>query len=211
MRLRNVALGAACAVVGVLVALGAAIGAGDQPGSGTKLDYLQGHRPNAGPTPAAGGDSCSAAVAIDALPFTDTGDTTGAASTTDTIPPECNGLFSTVAGPDHIYSFVVGESNLLNFTVSTADPTYDPSIYITETCGKDQICVIGADNCFGNDIGMGCPDSSEAITNSFPPGLYFFYVDSYYASSNADGRGDGAYTLSVTGNLPAELIEFTVD
>ena len=73
----------------------------------------------------------------------------------------------------------------------------------------------GADRCRARDEPQpaGCPilDSTETFSYSFVPGDYFLYIDSFYPTGNVDGRDSGPYTLEVTGSLPVELLDFTIE
>ncbi len=186
----------------------------------TKADYRAGKlTPGNPPGPKAGTDDCAMPTPItggDPLSFSDTGDTTGATDTVSAVPLACNGNYVTVAGPDHIYTFTVGNNNMLSFSLSTSSTTYDPSIYSVSTCNDGNTCVSGAasDNCFATELAQpaGCPqsNSTEAYDFMYTPGTYFFYVDSFYSAATPT-RATGPYTLTVTGQLPVELIEFDVN
>src|SRR5688572_18355400 len=60
----------------------------------------------------AGSDNCPGTaipggVYTSGAPYTDTGNTTGANNTVNSIPLACNGYYAQVSGPDHIYSFTL--------------------------------------------------------------------------------------------------------
>lgn len=181
----------------------------------TKADERNGLLTPGAPPETAGTDTCAAPTAITSLPFNDTGTTVGATNTVGTIPIACNGNYTTVAGPDHIYTFTTDavDANNLTFAVTTTDPSYDISIYILSTCNSGPSCVIGADNCFGqNAPGNPCgavSDETIGPTSLAMGSTFFFYIDSFYAVGGT--RDDGPYALSVTGMLPVELMEFSVD
>ncbi len=206
------------AVASVLVLVGAFAAPAMAQGL-TKAEYRAG-KPFTPPVPKAGTDDCTAPTTIPsaggAVDFMDTGDTDGSTDTVNTIPLACNGLYSFVEGPDHIYTFdILGAGNSLTFTTTTTDNVYDMSIYMLSTCGDANSCVIGADNCLARDMGNGscaANDSEESFTASdLAAGTYYFYVDSYYLTANDADRASGPYTLTVTGTVPAELIKFSVD
>ena len=104
----------------------------------TKADYRIGKLTPGGPSPdKAGTDDCTAPTSLNMLAgggpvIEDPGDTTGASSVIDAIPLACNGNYSTVAGPDHIYTFDVVPGNAMRFEVKTTDPDYDPSKEVLE-------------------------------------------------------------------------------
>ena len=114
----------------------------------TKADYRIGKlTPGEASPEREGSDDCVSPTSLNAFtfPITDTGDTTGAASSIDDIPIACNGRYSTVSGPDHIYRFdVPGTGNVLSFEVSTTNNSYDLSIYVLDVCGDRNTCVSNA-------------------------------------------------------------------
>jgi hypothetical protein len=147
------------------------------------------------------GGTCATPNNFTATPFNDTGTTVGGTNTVATIPAGCSD-YTAVAGPDLVYSFTVGTGSNLTFTLSTSTATYDPSIYLLSTCGNGTTCVIGAD--------AGLQGATETFnTAALTAGTtYFFYVDSFYATTSA--LSSGAYTLDITGTLPVELSKFEI-
>ena len=127
------------------------------------------------------------------------GDTTGG---TDTVSVACT-EWGTVDGAEDIYSFVAGPGANLTFTVTGAADSFDPSIYLLSTCGDGTACIEGSD-----DVPTAYAPSITA--SGLTAGeTYYFYVDSYWPSSDEDG--EGPYTLTVTGTLPVELTDFSID
>jgi len=180
----------------------------------TKADYRAGIMTPGAPAPKAGTDDCTSPTGVGAtLPYNDTGDTSAATSNVDSVPISCNGFYTTVPGPDHIYMFTVGTGNNLTLTTSTSDNDYDISTYAVSTCGDGNTCVGGSDSCFAvNTLGNPCgTDATEAFSLSgVAAGTYYFYVDSFYSPGNPDGRDSGPYTVDITGTLPVQLIEFEI-
>ncbi|MEM7051358.1 MAG: hypothetical protein AAF604_16930 [Acidobacteriota bacterium] len=181
----------------------------------SKADYRNGIV--AGETPPAGTDDCSSPTVIPGVGpggmFSDGGTTVGNTDTVGTVPIGCNGNYTTVAGPDEIYTFTTGGGNNATFTVTTSDANYDPSIYILTTCNDGTSCVAGSDDCFAANAG-GNPCGAVSDETIGPVALagatqHFFYVDSFYAVGGT--RDDGPYNLTITGPLPVELIEFTIE
>lgn len=178
----------------------------------TKEDYRNGV-----PAPAltAGTDTCAAPTAIGAVPFNDTGDTTGATSVIDAVPAACNGNYTAVAGEDHIYTFTTGGgAGNLTFATTTTDPEYDMSIYVVTTCTDGNTCVSGADACFAVNAGgnpCGAVSDETIAAQAYADGTYFFFVDSFYTVGNTAGRSAGPYTVDVTGTLPVTLLDFSVE
>ncbi len=158
----------------------------------------------AAPQASAAGGSCASPTPITTSPYTDAaGNTTGMAATISSVPsPLCSQYPGTnAAGPEAVYHLIPGTSSSLTFSVAPS-VTYDPLIYILTTCGSSASCVTGAD--------QQSTGGTETITPTLTAGTqYFFYVDSFYAAT--DPRGSGTYTLSITGTLPAELVDFRVD
>lgn len=144
---------------------------------------------------AAGGDTCAAPTVIASLPYTDMATTVGATSDINTVPAACNGSYTTVNGPDVIYSVTMGAPpNNITFSLDPTGTDWDPSIYILTTCGTSTTCTAGR----GADAGGANGTETVTMTN-VPAGTYFFYVDSFYQPAN--GLSQGTYTLNVTGNL----------
>jgi hypothetical protein len=139
----------------------------------------------------AGGDTCGSPTVIPSVPFgPDAGDTTGAA---DNIRiTNCPG--PTKPGPDHIYSFTVVSGSDLTFALTTSSATYDPAIYIRDSCSMGGTCVSSSDT--GID---GQPETIH-VTN-LVAGTYYFYIDSVYDAGEDSEHAQGPYSLEVTGTL----------
>lgn len=191
----------------------------------TKADYhngvlTPGTPPAGGGGSLQGGDTCASPPTN--IPgqgaggmFMDTGTTVGADNTVGTLPIACNGNYTTVGGEDVIYEFTTGAAASPTFTVATTSLDYDPSIYLTTTCGNGTTCPAGAgaDNCFAANAG-GNPCGAVSTESFGPIALaastqHFFYVDSFYAAGGQ--RSAGPYNLTVAGALPVELIDFSVE
>lgn len=210
MRLKTLVL----TLVALTVVVPAAFAAGGH--YATKADYRNGIL-TPGDAPLDGSDTCAAPPTIPGLAaaqvFNDSGTTIGKTNTVGTIPLACNGNYTTVSGPDAIYTFTTGPTPNPSFLVTTPDDAYDPSIYILSTCNDGTSCVVGADNCFARSTG-GNPCGAVSDEQIGPVALpasatLFFYVDSFYAVGN--NLGDGPFDLTVTGPLPVELIDFEIE
>jgi hypothetical protein len=106
-------------------------------------------------------------------------------------------------GEDVVYAFSVGTGNTLTFDLPTF--TGDLALAIFSTCGDGTTCEANSADSIGSGVG---PETIGPL--SFTAGTtHFLYVDSYYAAGTTNSCG--TYTLSVTGTLPAELVEFAVD
>src|SRR5262245_27972034 len=69
------------------------------------------------PPPPPANDTCSAPIAITALPFDDSGTIVNAANDVDTIAAGCSDL-TQVSGPDVVYTLDLQTGNNLTFTVT---------------------------------------------------------------------------------------------
>jgi hypothetical protein len=147
-----------------------------------------------------GGSSCGTAVAITSLPFADAGTTVGATNTNGTLPAGCSN-YTTVAGPDVIYTFTTGAGASVSIS-STTTGSYDGAIYVLGTCGNSATCVTGEDAVIG-------PGTETISAFAFAPGTYGLYVDSFYAVGN--GQESGPFNLNVSGTLPVEVTNFNVE
>jgi hypothetical protein len=165
----------------VLLSIGVVAGAQDSPGPSVQPLAVT-----------AGGDTCASPTPIVALPYNDSGDTTGATNQSLFLNSACSdGLGVSREGPDLIYTFSVFAGNSLTFVVDPSDK-YDVSIYILGTCGVGSTCVEH------RDVGLeGQPETIGPMT--FAPGTYYLFIDSVYGVDEINGSG--TYTLSVTGSL----------
>jgi len=139
---------------------------------------------------AAGGESCASATPISALPFQDTGTTTGHTDDKGTIAAFCSTYVDTM-GPDVVYQLALEAGNSLTIQLTPSDAGYDPSIYLYRSCGAGEMCVSGSDNA---DVGA----AEQFSVSGLAAGTYFLYVDSFYGGV---ASSSGGYTLSVTGSL----------
>jgi hypothetical protein len=219
-------------VASVLIASTFVLGGVAQAAQGgyyaTKADEKAGRltpgRPAAAPradAPTAGGENCGTATPIVSLPFNDSDDTTGNVDDNNALPGGCSD-YTTVAGPDLIYTFTAAAGNSIAFNVTPTNAIYDVAIYVLGTCGSSATCVIGADACLadGQPQVPGCTDNDgdeDIPATVFANGTHAFYVDSFYGAGVPCGGqgnnlcGTGPYTLSVTGILPAELINIGIE
>ncbi len=163
--------------------------------------------PGGGPN--VGGETCPGTTVAAPLPFNDSDDTRGNISDVGTLPAGCN-TYTQVSGPDLVYAFTVVAGNSVAISVTPTLATYDPAVYVLGTCGTTASCVIGRDT--------GLANAAESIpAQAYATGTHAIYVDSFYAETAACGGqggilcGAGTYNLSVTGNLPAELIKIGIE
>ena len=160
--------------------------------------------------PNQGADACPG-TAFGTLPFNDSGTTVGLTNdmnTTSGAGANCTQWGGQVAGPDVIYTFTPGAGASMTFTVTPGNAVYDSAIYLLTTCGTGSTCVQKMDSTLSGQAEVLGPVS---LTQGTP---YFFYIDSFYAAGGgACGAGceAGPYSVAVTGTLPADLIQFSVN
>lgn len=143
---------------------------------------------------------------IPSLPFNDPGNSCGSANTiTNYTGGSCGvDLPFPYPGEDEVYQITLAGGNNVAFSLDITGSAGDLVLFLLTTCGSGASCTAHSQDSIGPGVG---PELIAAA--SYPAGTYFLYIDSYYAV----GAGDncGTYTLSVTGTLPAELIEFAID
>lgn len=157
------------------------------------------------------GGSCASPPAIASLPYTDTGTTVGKTNIISTLTSGCSD-YSTVDGPEAVYSFVAGAGANLTFTVTPdASSDYDPAIYLVKTCNSGTAagsCIAGADATYS----PGDPEtfSVSGLTSGT---TYYLHVDSYWDSADPTygTYAQGPFSLLVSGTLPVSLQEFSID
>lgn len=159
------------------------------------------------PIDADGGDACPPGVSITGpLPFMDTGDTCNFTDTVGAYPGGSCGvdLPFAYAGEDTIYEVEIGAGNNVGFEADLTGSNGDLALFLLGTCGDGNSCVSHSQDAIGPGAGPELIDPQ-----AYTPGTYFLYVDSYYAAGTPGSCG--TYSLSVTGTLPVELIEFSVE
>jgi hypothetical protein len=161
--------------------------------------------------PTVGGDACPG-TALPAspgtLPYNDSDTTIGANNTVTSLPAGCSN-YTTVAGPDKIYSMVVGSAtNSMTVTVTPTGATgYDPATYLINTCPAGTANAITTGCIKGADAGIANQAETFTVSN-IAAATYYLFVDSFYSTGAASA---GAYTLAVTGTVPVELMKFSVE
>ena len=104
-------------------------------------------------------------------------------------------------GPELIYTFnLSGTPNSPSITLTQTAPT-DMGVFVVSDCPNGLSCVD-----FEDQIGGGAV--SNVTLSDATPGQYWVYVDSYYTSGV---ESCGNYTLTVTGVVPVELMDFKVE
>ncbi|MFA7331642.1 MAG: hypothetical protein WC326_11285 [Candidatus Delongbacteria bacterium] len=128
--------------------------------------------PQAGDGSRQGGDFASNALAIPALPYTDSGTTVGYGSEIGN------------AAPDVFYGLSLGSTSTITASMCATNPSWDSYLRIyTNVAGAPGTQVASSDDA--------CGVLSEIASLVMSPGNYFIIVEGYSSYS-------GAYTLSVT-------------
>src|SRR5262245_43144717 len=142
-----------------------------------------------------------------AVPFVDSGDTTGANNTINTMYAYC--AYSTIgtSGPDHIYSFTLSAKGAHpQIQISTSSSSYRPLIYFLDD--QNQACPAGTGNdnilcwCFWR-IG-----DSQSTTIDLSWGLIPINVPLHLVidSDRTDSDGAGPYTIRMQDVTVAPLV-----
>jgi len=150
-----------------------------------------------------GTDDCPGLNIGTVLPYTDPGDTCGFTNSITTYAGTCT-LPYPYGGEDVIYEMNLGGGNTVAFSADLTGSTGDLALFLLSTCGDGNSCVANSQDAIGPGVGP-----EEILSASYPVGAYYLYVDSYYDAGTAGSCG--TYTLTITGTLPAELIEFSAE
>ncbi len=151
-------------------------------------------------------DACTPAPVILTLPYTDSGTTCGATNDLTNYGGVCGtDLPFSYGGEDVIYAFTTTAGNNVAISASLTGSTGDLALFVIDTtCATAANCNHHSQDAVG--VGAG-PELIAAA--SYSDGDHYIYVDSYYGAGTAGSCG--TYTLSVTGNLPIELDQFSID
>lgn len=137
----------------------------------------------------AGGETCAQATAINALPFSGQGSTSGAV---DDYFESCPDQANQGGAPDHVYTYTNGNSpQIISASLCEAVTNYDSQLYIYEGfCGGP---VIGCqeDGCMSPAYFFSY--NSEILNVLLQPNTTYFFVIDGYASND-----DGNYQLDIT-------------
>jgi len=155
--------------------------------------------------PEVGSDGCPPAAFISgSLPWNDTGDTcAGFTNGSGNYAGTC-GLTFAYGGEDVVYEMTLTAGNSVGFSMDLTGSTGDLALFILGTCGDSSTCIVNSQDAIGPGAGPEVIDPAN-----YPAGTYYVYVDSYYAAGTAGSCG--IYDLTVTGNLPAELVSFSAE
>lgn len=153
--------------------------------------------------PEGGGDVCPGFTVVGPLPFNDSGNTCDGTNSLSSYSGACTLPFS-YAGEDEIYQLNLGAGNNVGFSADLTGSAGDLALFLIGTCDSGPSCVANSQDAIGPGVG---PEVIAAA--SYPVGDYYLYVDSYY---NAGSPGScGTYNLTISGVLPVELLEFSVN
>ncbi len=153
------------------------------------------------------GGVCPTPPVVASLPFVDSDNTCRVTSNAIT---NYGGVCGTnlpfpYPGQELIYQLGLGTGNNVGFSADLTGSTGDLAIFVVgSTCGSGVNCVANSQDAIG-------PGQGPEVINpaSYPVGTYFVYMDSYYAVGQAGSCG--TYTLTISGTLPAELLEFKAE
>jgi hypothetical protein len=135
--------------------------------------------------------TCATATVIDTsrLPFSASSTTFGTGNDMDP-GQSCFTSTQSTRGPDVVYQFTPGDTQLYNITV-TPFADFDISVYLTTDCSTIA-------NCIGRDVaGAGSPET--ILQNLIAGTTYFIVVDGF-----AGDAGD--FTFSLTPSMPRSPI-----
>ena len=139
------------------------------------------------PLPVGDGDTCGAPFVVTALPFSASGDTSGAAADYFYGAGDCPGETTSwgEASADHVYQFVPDETD--DYTITLAGEVFDSNLYVVLDCDAIGTSCVGADE----DV---CSSCTEELTVTLQAGVpAYIIVDGYSNISNEAG----SYVLSV--------------
>jgi hypothetical protein len=156
-----------------------------------------------GETPNTGGENCaSPPTQISTTPFVDSDNTCGNINDLTIYTGTCTLPFP-YGGEDLIYRVDLGTGNNVGYTADLNGSTGDLALFLIGTCGDGNSCVVNSQDAIGPGVG---PEIIAPAPR--PNGDYYLYVDSYYDAGTPGSCG--TYTLTVSGTLPVEMIDFSV-
>ena len=192
-----------CMAIGLGIVL-VATGAGVASAQTNRTDPSFRANPNRIPAiPRTGGESCSTPpTQIAVTPFTDSDNTCGNINDLTTYTGTCTLPFP-YGGEDLIYRLDLGTGNNVGYSMSLTGSTGDLALFLIGTCGDGASCVVNSQDAIGPGVG---PEIIAPAPR--PNGDYYLYVDSYYDAGTPGSCG--TYTLTASGPLPVEMIDFSV-
>lgn len=128
---------------------------------------------------------------VTALPYTDSGNTTGFNNTYGTYGGICfDNLPFTYGGPDAFYAVPLNAGASYTFSMDLAGSTGDLALFLLSDSANPASCVANSQDAIGPGGGPEVMPFSPTTT-----GEYYVVIDSYYSSGSASA---GTYTLSIT-------------
>lgn len=153
--------------------------------------------------PRQGGDTFDDAVAIDALPYNNTGTTNGYTDDYDEVCPYQNST-----SPDVVYSFTPDMDYVLDLSLCGEDTYYDTKIYVYENDADNLAATLdgGAASACNDD------ECQNSHTNylSFLPGVVCTAGNTYYIVIDGYGGDAGDYALEILDGTPSPLLGYSV-
>jgi len=162
--------------------------------------------PNRVPKPPArvGGENCaSPPTQISTTPFVDSDNTCGNINDLTTYVGTCTLPFP-YGGEDLIYRIDLGAGNNVGYSADITGSTGDLALFLIGTCGDGNSCIVNSADFIGPGVGPEVIDPAPQAA-----GDYYLYVDSYYDAGTPGSCG--TYTLTVSGPLPLEMLDFSVN
>lgn len=165
----------------------------------------------------AGGINCASPTVVGTPTWSDSDNTCSGNNTLEdywTGAPNCETY--PYPGPELLYQIDLGTANEVQILLEPQ--TADLGVFLLSDCTSGLSCVTFFDAVGGGAPSLIAPGQTGVTVPGQPgtfdfapvsgPGSYYVYVDSYYASGVLSC---GSYNLTVTGNLPVELMEFKVE
>jgi hypothetical protein len=146
------------------------------------------------------GDTCDTAWAVDGLPFSFFGDTTGASADLETAFP-CAQTPQGTAGPDHVFAFTPEGSGHYAIWL-LPDAGFDPMLYLLDGCGAEAACPLVSDQ-----LGKGEPEVILLQATA----LQTIYIVVDHFSNTASAAGAYELRIELVPSEPGNLLINEVD
>ena len=134
------------------------------------------------------GETCEDAIAVGALPWSYSGDTTDYAADYSYAPGECPGESSGWGGASPDVAFAFTPETTGSYIVSLTGTDFDSNLYVVTDCGDISGSCLAADE----DI---CSDCTESLTLGLTGGATVYIIADGYG--NFAGGTAGAFELAV--------------
>ena len=173
------------------------------PSTGTKVDdpstYIDYVSSDFGFLSRQGGETVDDAVAIDALPYNNTGTTDGY---TDDYDEACPYTGST--SPDVVYSFTPAADAIIDVSLCGEGTSYDTKVYVYE----NEAGALAATVDLGEASACNDDECENSTTNwlSFIPGVILNAGSTYYIVVDGYGGASGNYEIDIVEQTPPSPI-----